>query len=40
MALAFLSLSVIGKLKITNQGLIDVENYRRISLFAESQHGA
>jgi adenine deaminase len=39
MALAFLSLSVIGKLKITNQGLIDVENFRRISLFADSQHG-
>lgn len=38
MALAFLSLSVIGKLKLTNQGLIDVENFRRISLFAEGNH--
>ncbi|HVP13802.1 MAG TPA: adenine deaminase [Phycisphaerae bacterium] len=35
MALAFLSLSVIGKLKITNQGLIDVEAFRRITLFAD-----
>jgi adenine deaminase len=36
MALAFLSLSVIGKLKITNQGLIDVEAFRRINLVAEA----
>jgi len=36
MALAFLSLSVIGKLKLTNQGLIDVENFRRIPLFADA----
>lgn len=35
MALAFLSLSVIGKLKLTNQGLIDVEQFRKISLFAD-----
>ncbi|MFH1419187.1 MAG: adenine deaminase [Planctomycetota bacterium] len=32
MAMAFLSLSVIGKLKLTNQGLIDVENFRQIPL--------
>lgn len=34
MALAFLSLSVIGKLKLTNQGLVDVERFEKISLFA------
>ncbi len=32
MAMAFLSLSVIGKLKLTNQGLIDVESFRQIPL--------
>jgi adenine deaminase len=35
MALSFLSLSVIGKLKLTNQGLIDVEAFRPISLVAD-----
>jgi len=34
MTLAFMSLSVIGKLKITNQGLIDVEKFQRIPLIA------
>ncbi len=34
MALAFLSLSVIGKLKLTDQGLIDVEKFERIDLVA------
>ncbi len=34
MALSFLSLSVIGKLKLTNQGLIDVERFEPISLIA------
>jgi adenine deaminase len=34
MALAFLSLSVIGKLKLTDQGLIDVERFERIDLLA------
>lgn len=32
MALSFLSLSVIGKLKLTNQGLIDVERFAAIPL--------
>lgn len=32
MALAFLSLSVIGKLKLTNQGLVDVERFEKIPL--------
>lgn len=32
MALSFLSLSVIGKLKLTNQGLIDTELFRSIPL--------
>lgn len=36
MALSFLSLSVIGKLKVTNQGLIDVERFGVIPLVAES----
>jgi adenine deaminase len=36
MALSFLSLSVIGKLKLTNQGLIDVEQFRVIPLIADS----
>lgn len=34
MALSFLSLSVIGKLKLTNQGLIDVEQFKVIPLIA------
>lgn len=34
MALAFLSLSVIGKLKLTDQGLIDVDRFERIELVA------
>lgn len=34
MALSFLSLSVIGKLKLTNQGLIDVERFTPITLVA------
>lgn len=33
MCLAFLSLSVIGKLKLTNQGLIDVERFEAMPLF-------
>ena len=36
MALSFLSLSVIGKLKLTNQGLIDVEKFAAIPLVANS----
>ncbi len=32
MALSFLSLSVIGKLKLTNQGLIDVEKFEAVPL--------
>ncbi len=32
MALSFLSLSVIGKLKLTNQGLVDVEKFKVIPL--------
>lgn len=35
MALSFLSLSVIGKLKLTNLGLIDVERFKVIPLIAE-----
>ena len=35
MALSFLSLSVIGKLKLTNKGLIDVDNFRLIPLIAD-----
>ncbi|MBN2559975.1 MAG: adenine deaminase [Phycisphaerae bacterium] len=35
MALSFLSLSVIGKLKLTNQGLVDVEQFRLIPLIAD-----
>jgi adenine deaminase len=34
MALAFLSLSVIGKLKLTDQGLVDVEKFELIDLIA------
>ena len=33
MAMAFLSLPVIPKLKITDQGLVDVERFRIIDLF-------
>lgn len=36
MALSFLSLSVIGKLKLTNRGLIDVEQFKVIPLTASS----
>jgi len=36
MALAFMSLSVIGQLKLTNQGLIDVDMFQPIPLVAES----
>ena len=36
MALSFLSLSVIGKLKVTNKGLIDVEQFKVIPLTAPS----
>lgn len=34
MALSFLSLSVIGALKITDRGLVDVERFERIDLIA------
>ncbi len=34
MALSFLSLSVIGRLKLTNQGLIDVDGFKPIPLIA------
>jgi adenine deaminase len=34
MAMSFLTLSVIGALKITDQGLIDVERFQRIDLIA------
>ncbi len=37
MALAFLSLSVIGKLKITDRGLVDVEQFKVIELTADDQ---
>ncbi|MFW9769988.1 MAG: adenine deaminase C-terminal domain-containing protein, partial [Candidatus Thorarchaeota archaeon] len=33
MAMAFLSLPVIPKLKITDLGLVDVERFRHIDLF-------
>lgn len=36
MAMSFLSLSVIGKLKLTNQGLVDVENFRLIPLITDA----
>jgi adenine deaminase len=39
MALAFLSLSVIGKLKLTDQGLIDVDRFERIDLIAQKAGG-
>jgi adenine deaminase len=35
MALSFLSLSVIGKLKLTDQGLVDVDQFRLIDLLAD-----
>lgn len=34
MAMSFLSLSVIGTLRVTDQGLIDVERFEKIDLFA------
>jgi adenine deaminase len=34
MALSFLSLSVIGELKLTNQGLVDVDKFELIDLLA------
>jgi len=34
MALSFLSLSVIGKLKVTDQGLIDVDRFERVDVLA------
>jgi len=34
MALSFMSLSVIGSLKLTDQGLIDVDQFKPIELFA------
>jgi adenine deaminase len=33
MALSFLALPVIPSLKLTDQGLVDVENFQRIPLF-------
>jgi adenine deaminase len=33
MAMSFLSLSVIGALRVTDQGLIDVDAFERIELF-------
>jgi adenine deaminase len=36
MALSFLSLSVIGSLKLTNQGLVDVDRFELIDLIADS----
>lgn len=35
MALSFLALPVIPKLKLTDQGLVDVENFRLVPLFGE-----
>ncbi len=35
MALSFLSLSVIGKLKLTDQGLVDVDKFQLIGLIAD-----
>ena len=34
MALSFLCLSVIGKLKVTDQGLVDVDQFKLIDLIA------
>jgi adenine deaminase len=34
MALSFVSLSVIGSLKVTDQGLIDVDLFNRVDLLA------
>ncbi len=39
MALSFLSLSVIGEIKLTDQGLIDVERFEMIDLTAPEQLG-
>ncbi len=36
MALSFLSLSVIGSLKVTDQGLIDVDRFERVDVLAEN----
>lgn len=36
MAMSFLTLSVIGKLKITDKGLVDVDRFELIDLFRES----
>ena len=36
MALSFMSLSVIGALKVTDQGLIDVDQFKVVELFAEA----
>jgi adenine deaminase len=33
MAMSFLSLSVIGQLRVTDQGLVDVERFEKIDLF-------
>jgi adenine deaminase len=35
MALSFLSLSVIGALKLTDQGLVDVEKFQLIDLIVQ-----
>jgi adenine deaminase len=36
MARSFLALPVIPSLKITDQGLVDVEQFRLVSLFADT----
>ncbi len=33
--MAFVSLPVIPHIKITPQGLVDVDNFKRVSLYAE-----
>jgi adenine deaminase len=33
MALSFMALPVIPKLKLTDQGLVDVESFKHVSLF-------
>lgn len=38
MTLSFIQLSVIPKLKITDQGLVDAENHRFISLFTSNEY--
>jgi adenine deaminase len=35
MALSFLSLSVIGSLKVTDRGLVDGDRFELVNLFAE-----